>query len=297
MADIIDWAGLLPRFCDVDSETLGISPATVQPCINENTALILAPHPVTHLCDIDGIEHLARKYGLPLCFDSAEACGGMHKGRMIGGFGDCEAFSMHPRDVLHSCEGGYITTDNDDIAQTLKLARSFGFFGRDNIVMLGHNAKLNELHAAMGLATLAGLERRFADNRRIHLAYQAHLADLPGVAIISYDRAEKRNWKSVLVRLDDAWPFSREETLRVLGAENIHARPCYSPPQHVSVPRQAGKGGRLMPVTEKAATCHLLLPCGSTVSEEDAVRVSQVLHSMLALRAPLKKRLSAGAAS
>ena len=297
MADIIDWAGLLPRFCDVDPETLGISPATARPCINENTALLLAPHPITRLCDIDGMERLAQEYGLPLFFDSVEACGGAHTDRMIGGFGDCESFSMHPSKVLNSCEGGYITTNNNDIAQTLKLARAYGFFGRDNIIMLGHNAKLNELHAAMGLATLAGIERQFADNKRIHLAYQAHLSGLPGVTVIPYDHAEKRNWKSVLVRLDDAWPFSREETLQVLNAENIHARPYYSPPQHVSVPRQAGQGVHLMPVTDQAAASHLILPFGSAVSEEDTAIVGQVLRGMSVLRTPLKERLSSGAAS
>jgi dTDP-4-amino-4,6-dideoxygalactose transaminase len=297
MADIIDWAGLLPRFCDVDQGTLGITPATAQLCINENTALILAPHPITRLCDIDGMENLAQEYGLPLFFDSVEACGGAHKGKMIGGFGDCESFSMHPSKVLNSCEGGYISTNNDTLAETLRKARAFGFSGRDNIIMLGHNAKLNELHAAMGLSTLAGIERQFANNKRIHLAYQAHLSGLPGLTVISYDHFEKRNWKSLLVRLDDAWPFSREETLLLLNAENIHARPHYSPPQHIAYPRQAGKGSQPMPVTDRAAASHLILPFGSTVSEEDTAIVGQVFRSMRALHGPLKEGLPQGTMS
>jgi len=295
MADIIDWAGLLPRFCDVDPDTLGISPETARPCIDENTALLLAPHPTTRLCDIDGMENLAREHGLPLFFDSVEACGGAHKGVMIGGFGDCESFSMYPSEVLNSCEGGYITTNHDDIAKTLKIARAFGFSGNDNIVMLGHNAKLNELHAAMGLASLSGIERQFADNKRVHLAYQAHLSGLPGLTIIPYDQSEKRNWKSVLVRLDAPWPFSREDTLHLLNVENIHARPYHSPPQHITFPRQAGKGARPLPVTDQAAASHFILPFGSTVSEEDTAIVGQVLRSMLVLRAPLRERLSQGA--
>lgn len=297
MADIIDWAGLLPRFCDVDPDTLGISPETARPCINENTALILAPHPITTLCDISGMEALAKEYGLPLMFDSVEACGGTYHGKMIGNFGDCESFSMHSSKVINSCEGGYITTNNDELAEILRQARAFGFFGQDNIIRLGHNAKLNELHAAMGLASLYGIEQQFADNKRIHLAYQAHLAGLPGITVISYDRVEKRNWKSVLVRLDKEWPFNREDTLQLLNAENIHARPHYSPPQHVAFPRQAGKGVHPMPVTDQAVTNHLILPFGSTVSEEDTAIVGQVFHTMLALRDSIKDMLSKGVRS
>ena len=290
MADIIDWAGLLPRFCDVDPQTLGISPATARPCINENTALILAPHPITHLCDIEGMEALAAEYGLPLMFDSVEACGGDHRGKMIGGFGNCESFSMHPSKVLNSCEGGYITTNDDKLAQTLRSARAFGFSGRDTIAMLGYNAKLNELHAAVGMATLSGIEQQLADNKRLHLAYQAQLGGLSGVTVISYDMNAKRNWKSLLVRLDEAWPFSREKTLQLLNAENIHARAHYSPPQHSTFPRQAGKGEIPLPVTDEAATNHLLLPFGSTMSVEDTEIVGRVFHSMAALQNDLRAK-------
>ena len=241
MADIVDWAGLLPRFCDVDQITLGVTPETVEPCINENTALLLAPHPITNLCDIEGMERLAKKYSLPLFFDSVEACGGEHKGTRIGGFGDCEGFSMHPSKVINACEGGYLTTNSDALASELRKVRAFGFEGHDKIVQLGYNAKLNELHAAAGLSSLANIENVFAENRNLHLAYQRSLSNLPGVTVIQYSTAEKRNWKSLLMKLGDEWPLSREDTLRLLQAENIHARPYYSPPQHITFSRQIGR--------------------------------------------------------
>ncbi|MDR2507586.1 MAG: aminotransferase class I/II-fold pyridoxal phosphate-dependent enzyme [Candidatus Accumulibacter sp.] len=290
MADIVDWAGLLPHFCDVDAKTLGVTPAVVEPCLNENTALILAPQPITHLCDIRGLETLAAKYDLPLFFDSVEACGGVSQGKTIGGFGDGESFSMHPSKVLNSCEGGYITTNKDEFASTLRKARAFGLGDAGRVELLGCNARLNELHAAMGLATLAGIEQQFADNQRVHLAYQRHLADLPGVTVISYDRNERRNWKSLLLRLDDAWPFGREETLRILNAENIHARAHYSPAQHTTFPRQAATGA--LPVTDAAAKNHLILPFGSTVSEADTEIVGSLFRAVLDLQKPLRARLS-----
>lgn len=291
-ADIVDWAGLLPRFCDIDPKTLAISPETARSCINENTALILAPHPITNLCDIIGMEALAKEYGLPIMFDSVEACGSEYNGKMIGNYGDCEAFSMHASKVINSCEGGYITTNNDEIAEKIRLSRAFGFSSYDRIEILGHNAKLNELHAAMGLASLCEIEQQFAENKQIHLAYQKNLSDLPGVTVIPYDFHEKRNWKSVLVRLDNEWPFSRDDTLKLLNAENIHARTYYSPPLHTVFPRQAGKGQHTLSVVEQMATNHFILPFGSTVSEEDTYIIGQVFRDILALQHQVKEKLS-----
>ena len=81
MSDIISWAGLIPRFCDVDEQTLGVTPEQAELCVNDNTAIILAPHPISNLCDIDGMTSLAKKYGLPLLFDAVEANGGCYRGK------------------------------------------------------------------------------------------------------------------------------------------------------------------------------------------------------------------------
>lgn len=291
MADIIDWAGLAPRFCDVDPGTLGISAETILPCINENTALILAPHPITRLCDIDGIEKLAHASGLPLMFDSVEACGGSHDGKMIGGFGLCESFSMHPSKVLNSCEGGYITTNDSTIARKLRKMRAFGFSARDHIDCLGTNAKLNELHAAMGLASLVGFEQQRELNKKIHLAYQKNLADIPGIHVVPYALDEKRNWKSVLVRQDSRWPLNRTATLNILNAENIHARPYYSPAQHTTFLRQAGKGEIPLPVTVENMGNHFILPFGSTVSEQDTAAIGEFFHAILHFHEEIQMRM------
>src|SRR5579859_5767764 len=73
MADIAAWLKMVPHFCDVDYATLGMKAAHVRSCINENTALILAPHPIVNLCDIDGLISLSKEYRIPILFDSVEA--------------------------------------------------------------------------------------------------------------------------------------------------------------------------------------------------------------------------------
>ena len=288
MSDIVRWAGYVPRFCEVEETTLAISPRTAEPCITADTALILAPHPITNLCDIDGMEELAARTGIPLFFDSVEACGASHKGRRIGGFGRGEAFSLHSSKVLNAAEGGYITTNDGELAKTLARARAFGFSGVDEISCLGTNAKLNEMHAALGLSCLENHEAQMEENKRLHLAYQENFKDVPGVTIIGYDRTERRNWKSLLLRLEDSWPLTREETLALLNAENIAARPYYSPPQHQKCPVQAGESA--LPVTEKLARTHMILPFGSTMSLNDTYVISRIFKDMYEQSADLKAR-------
>lgn len=291
MADIIGWAGFQPRFCDVDPKTLAISPKTARECINENTAMILAPHPITNICDIEGMETLAAQHNLPLLFDSVEACGGTYSGKMIGGFGDCESFSMHPSKVFNSCEGGYITTNNSLLSEKLKKARTYGFEGKDHIALLGTNAKLNELHAAMGLATLSGIEKQLEANKKLHLSYQKALKDIPGIEVIQYRSNEKCNWKSLLICLNNNWPLDRKATLALLNAENIHARPFYSPAQHTTYQDQAGAGEQALPVTQRAVENHLILPFGSTVTIDDTTLVGDVFSALYNMHDAILERL------
>lgn len=290
MSDIVRWAGYLPRFCEVEEKTLAISPRTAETCLNDDTALILAPHPITNLCDIEGMEELSKRSGIPLFFDSVEACGASHNGKPIGGFGRGESFSLHSSKVLNAAEGGYVTTNDSEFADKLRMARAFGFSGVDHISCLGTNAKMNEMHAALALSCLARYDDQMEQNKQLHLAYQENFRDVTGVSIIDYKRDERRNWKSLLLRLEDEWPLTRSETLKLLNMENINARPYYSPPQHMKCPEQAGTA--TLPITEKLAKNHLILPFGSTVSINDTYVISRIFKDMYAQADKLKEKLS-----
>ncbi len=165
MADIAAWTKLKPHFCDVDESTLANSAATVRPCINDNTALILGVHPIVNFCDIDGLVALANEQNIPLIFDSVESVYESYKGTKIGCFGAAEIFSMGASKLVNGFEGGYITTNDAKLAEQLSLMRDFGFQGQDNIAVSGGlNARLNEVHAAMALAGLDDLEEQVVRN-------------------------------------------------------------------------------------------------------------------------------------
>lgn len=277
MADIAAWVKLKPHFCEVEPDTLAMSAATVRPCINENTALILGAHPIVNCCDVDGLTALSKEKNIPLLFDSVESVYESTAGGKVGGFGNAEAFSLHACKLLNGFGGGYLTTNDASLAKQLALMRGFGFGGVDNIVVPGGmNAKLNEMHAAMTLASLDGLEEQVERNRQRYHTYKRMLPAIPGIRLLEFDEGHRAGYKNIVVELLDEWPLTRADTISILNAEKILARAYYSPPLHRK-PMAFAHVPADLPVTDRLAERFLNLPCGHLVSNEDITGIVEML--------------------
>ncbi len=276
MADIAAWVKLTPHFCDVDITTLGMKPEFVEPLINKNTAIILAAHPIVNLTDIDGMVSLANKHNIPIVFDSVEAVYASYKGKMLGSFGEAEVFSMHSSKFLNGFEAGYITTNNNVLAEQLKLMRGFGFEGPDNVRVFGLNAKLNEIHAAMALACLDKVEEQVERNRKRYLVYKKYLKGLKGIELVEYKEDESRSFKTIIVKFNENWKLSRENTIKIMHKENMLVRPYYAPPLHLKKTSYKTIAGN-MNNTLKLMDNHMLMPCGEFVDEDDIIRIAGFL--------------------
>lgn len=287
--DMIAWAGYVPRFCDVDPETLGISVNSIEAALNDRTALILAPHPMVNCCDAQGIEDLGREHGIPVVFDSVEAAYRSYNNRRCGGFGDAEVFSTHSTKLLNSFEGGYITTNNGQLADRLEHMKRFGLVGAET-VKDGHalNAKLNEVHAAMALASLDEVDEQVALHRRKYDLYVAGLRNIDGLKLLEHKESQRPDYRLIVVRIGDSWPLSREDTLRLLEAENVLARPYYAP-----LTNKVVEYPRICPallVTEAIFQDLMVLPSGAHVSEEDIEKIIDLLTTIRRHGSELKSR-------
>ena len=296
MGEIAALAGLIPRFCDVDRVTLGQTAETVAPCLNGDTALIVGVHPTVNCCDAPGLEKLSERTGIPLLFDSVESTYETCSGRKVGCFGRAEGFSLHASKLINGFEGGYITTDDDELADRLRYMRGFGFAAEDTVVEFGINAKLNEIHAAMALASLDELEDLVRRNRARYEAYRRGLATVRGVSVREFDERERCSFKNVLVELDDAWPLTRGQTIEILHAEGALARPYYSPALHTKKTGFEKRFGAL-PATDYLAERFMLLPCGEQMEEEDVLVVVRLLALVAENAEAIDSRLSAVTAS
>jgi dTDP-4-amino-4,6-dideoxygalactose transaminase len=297
MADVAVWANLTPHFCDVSAESLAATPETIAPCISERTALILGVHPIVNCCDAAAIEELARHKRLPLLIYSVESVYETVAGRKVGSFGGAEVFSLHASKLMNGFEGGYITTQNEVLAARLIRMRAFGFFGQDNIEELGINAKLNEIHAAMALSALDGLENEVSRNKSLYQRYRHLLSVVTGLRLVRFDESESCSFKSILVEICDEWPFSRDQTVSLLNAEGILARAYYSPPLHTKSTVYSVIAPPL-PITEQVAKRYMLLPCGHFVTVQDVTQIVDLLRFMQVNATPLCRQLGrvAGAA-
>jgi dTDP-4-amino-4,6-dideoxygalactose transaminase len=291
MADVAAWADLVPRFCEVDPHTLGLSADTVRPHLNEQTALILGVHPIMNCCDAVGLEALAEESGIPLFIDAVESVYETYAGRKVGSFARAECFSLHASKLLNGFEGGYITTNDAELAAKLVRMRGFGFYTPDNVQELGMNAKLNEVHAAMALAGLDALDAQVARNRERYLAYRRELAGVPGVRLVEFDESQQSGFKNILIELLDDWPLPRAQTLSLLNSERILARAYYSPALHQKSTDYPTIGGSL-PVTERLAERFVLLPCGHFVDEQDIHAIVAMLGFFHAHADELRQRIA-----
>lgn len=297
MSDIAAWVGLTPRFCEVDPDTLAVSATTVAACMNDKTALILGVHPIVNCCDVEGLIDLAEANNIPLLFDSVESVYETIPTGKIGSFGHAEVFSLHASKLLNGFEGGYVTTNDAALARELALLHGFGFEGPDNIVFPGGlNAKLNEIHAAMALASLDDLEAQVDRNRERYQAYQQTLAEITGLRLLAFDETEKTSYKNIVIELLPDWPLSRADTLRILNAENILARAYYTPPLHhkaMAYPHIECD----LPVTDQLAERFVLMPCGHFVTTTDIEAIVTLLKFMADHADSIKQRLAEQKAS
>lgn len=277
MADVAAWAGLKPHFCEVETSTLAVSARTASSCINENTALILAVHPIVNCCDVDGLITLAKEQHIPLLFDSVESVYESTASGKVGEFGNAEIFSLHASKFLNGFEGGYITSNDARLAEQLALTRGFGFGGVDSIVMPnGMNAKLNEMHAAMALASLDEVDEQVLRNRQRYQTYQRLLATVSGIRLLEFDETHQTGYKNIVIELLDDWPLTRADTISLLNAEKILVRAYYSPPLHQK-PMDYSHVSAILPVTDYLAERFLNLPCGHLVSNDDIADIVEVL--------------------
>jgi dTDP-4-amino-4,6-dideoxygalactose transaminase len=148
-AHALYWQGITPVFADIDPATHNLDPAAVRRMITPRTSGIIGVHLWGRAAPIDELQAIADQHGLKLMFDAAHAFGSTYKGQTIGQFGACEVFSFHATKSFNTFEGGAVTTNDDELAETMRLMRNFGFVHYDKVIHPGTNGKMIEVCAAM----------------------------------------------------------------------------------------------------------------------------------------------------
>ncbi len=280
-AHALYWQGITPIFADIDPATHNLDPIAVRRMITPRTSGIIGVHLWGRAAPVDELQAIADEHGLKLMFDAAHAFGSSHKGQSIGQFGACEVFSFHATKSFNTMEGGAVTTNDDELAEAMRLMRNFGFKGYDNVIHPGTNGKMIEVCAAMGLANLDGFDDVVETNRCSHAAYKQALADIPGIKVLSYDPSERNSHHYIVLEVDSDCPVSRDDIIAALHAENILARKYFWPGCHGMQPYRDlfPHAGLVLPQTIAVAERVMVLPAGASITLQQIQTICDVIHS------------------
>src|SRR5688572_4597810 len=228
-AHALHWQEITPVFADIDPRTHNLDPDAVRRMITPRTSGIIGVHLWGRPAPVAALQAIADEHGLQLMFDAAHAFDTRLGSTRIGAFGRCEVLSFHATKVFNTFEGGAVLTNDDALAEAMRLMRNFGFSGYDNVIHPGTNGKMPEINAAMGLVNLEALPGFVQANRERHAAYATSLDGADGVRLLAYEPADTPNYQYVVVEVD---PRIRDKIVTALHAENILARKYFWPGCH-----------------------------------------------------------------
>jgi dTDP-4-amino-4,6-dideoxygalactose transaminase len=279
-ANAILYTGATPVFIDIEPDTYVMDATKIEAAITPRTKAIMPVHLFGLVADMDAILEIAGRHGLTVIEDACQAHDATYKGRKAGSFAPA-AFSLYATKNMTTAEGGFVTTNDDRLADWIRLYRNQGMRARYQFEMLGFNFRLTDLSAAVGLAQLEKLERNTARRRAIASTYDAAFADLPVTVPFTPEGRTHVYHQYTL----DVGP-RRDEIIAALRAAGIGADIYYPIPVHRQRYILERGISADLPVTDAAAAHTLALPMypGLTPDEQGAV-VAAVREAVLAASA------------
>ena len=283
-AHALHWQGITPVFADIDSVTHTLDPDSVRSMVTSRTTGIIGVHLWGRPASVNALQEIADEHGLKLMFDAAHAFGCSDSGTMIGSFGECEILSFHATKFFNTFEGGAVLTNNDELAETMRLMRNFGFSGMDNVIHPGTNGKMIEVAAAMGMVNLEAIDNVIEINQRNYEAYLDGLNDLFGINILAFNKTERNNYQYVVMEVGEESPVTRDELIDALHAENILARKYFWPGCHNMKPYKElfPNAGLVLKNTKRVADRVLILPTGTAMEPDMVQTVIAVIQVIVA---------------
>jgi dTDP-4-amino-4,6-dideoxygalactose transaminase len=293
-ANAVVHCGARPVFADVESRTWNLDPAAAEQVITSRTKAIMPVHQIGLPADMDPFLELAERHGLVIVEDAACAIGASYKGRPIGSLGPLTCFSLHPRKVITTGEGGMIAVQDPAVAQRLRRLRAHGMsvsdLARHNANRIvdesypecGFNYRMTDMQAALGLCQLDVLDEVLERRRRLADRYTRAIEQMPYLEPPSDPPYVTRTWQAYCVRVLPACPLPVPELRQRMledgiatkgGVMAIHLEPAY------------GQRNARLPRTEDATRDVLTLPLFPRLSDEEQDYVLERLAVHISARA------------
>ncbi len=263
-----------PVLVDADKETWNMDIQQIEEKVSDRTKAIMPVHIYGHPCDMDPIMKIAKKHGLFVLEDAAEAHGAEYKGKKAGGIGDVGCFSFYANKIITCGEGGMVVTNNEAIARRAKTLRDLSFEeGKGRIYLhseVGYNYRMTNLQAAIGLAQFERINELIEMRRRNAQLYNKFLEDTNGIRLpIEKEWAKNVYWMySILI--EPEFGISRDKLMNELEKKGIETRSFFIPMNKQPV---FGKmhlfEGENYPIAEELSKRGLYLPSSSGLKRDE----------------------------
>lgn len=277
--------GARPVLVDSDARTWNMDVRQLEAKVTSRTKAIMVVHTYGLPVDMDPVLEVAKRHGLFVLEDAAEAHGQTYRGRPCGSLGDISTFSFYPNKLVTTGEGGMIVTNDDQLAATCYSLRNLCFQAQRRFVheRLGWNLRMTNLQAALGVAQLERIDEFAARKRAMGRRYTELLSGIPGLQLplAKTDYAENIYWVYGLV-LSDEVDFDAAEAMRKLAALGVGCRPFFCPMSQQPV--LLGRGlfdGESYPVAERMYRKGFYIPSGLALTGAQMTRVADAVGTIL----------------
>ena len=274
------WNNLKPVFVDVEEETGNIDPEKIEAAITPQTTAIMPVHVYGTPCNTKRVKEIADRYGLKVIYDAAHAFGVTVNGKSILEEGDMSTLSFHATKVYNTIEGGALVCHDEETKKRIDYLKNFGFADEITVVAPGINSKMDELRSAYGLLNLKQVDDAIAKRKHVAELYRAALKDVPGIRFLNDIEGVRHNYSYFPVFITEKeFGMSRDALYEKLKENNILGRRYFYPlisnfPVYRGLESAAPEN---LPVATKLADQVLCLPMYADLTDEDTVRIIQII--------------------
>lgn len=276
--------GLMPVFCDINPDDYTIDVSKIESLITDKTSAIVPVHVYGHVCNIEEIEYIAKKYGLKVIYDAAHVFGVKYKGKGIGNFGDASMFSFHATKVYNTIEGGAICYHDEELGHELYKLRDFGIKDAETIDGVGSNAKMNEFVAAMGLCNLRHVDDEINKRKTVVECYRNSLRGVDGIKLPPIQQEVHPNYAYFPIVVDEKlFGATRNEIFAKLAENNIHARKYFYPLTNAFDAYHGRFDVNKTPIALHISKRVLTIPLYADLALDDVERICEIIKSCKAI--------------
>lgn len=277
--------GCTPVFADVDPETFNIDPTNITEKITDRTIAIEPVDVYGLAADYQAIKQISSSKKLTVVEDAAEAIGASYKGKKIGNVSEISCFSTYATKNLHTGEGGFVATNDEEVAENVRMGRNQGQSTRYNQKTLGYNFRMLELSAAIGIEQMKVLDELNAQRLANAQMLSDGLEDIESLGFQRVDSQEEHAWYMFSLTLDEeAAGISRDKLVLKLRESGIEADVSWPTPIHLQpyYRETFGFRGGEFPIAEKVCSIIFQLPVQPFLTKEEIQRTISSVKSLLA---------------